>query len=171
VSRQAELKSPGYLPDTNAIIEAVRTGCWNAITGGLNVETVTQCRDECLRGDRLSTGYVAVSPADLSRLAAIHPVSEEEVAMLLLVPEAAALDRGERDLFAHAYGRSDDVWLVCSPDHASVDLGVALGWEDRLISLGDMLRLVGGRADPPFRSHFESSWLSRQRTLALLRRH
>lgn len=171
MSRKAELKSPLYLLDTNAIIEAVRTGCWNAITGGLHVETVTECRDECLRGDRLSTGYVTVSPADLSRLAAIHPVSEEEMAMLLLVPEAAALDDGERNLFAHAYGRSDDVWLVCSPDHASVDLGVALGWEDRLISLADMLRLVGGRADPPLRSHFDSPWLSRHRTLALLRRH
>lgn len=35
---------PSILVDTNVIIEAVRTGCWAALTGQLRVETVVACR-------------------------------------------------------------------------------------------------------------------------------
>jgi hypothetical protein len=164
------LASTLYLLDTNSIIEAVRTNCWNAITGSLRIETVAECREECLRGDRLSTGYVSVSGAELARLAAVHPVSEMERAALLLVPSAASLDAGELDLFAHAYGRRDEAWFVCSPDRASVRLAVELGVHDRLISLSELVRLTGTRPSPRLRSHFEQAWLSSERTAALLRR-
>ena len=157
-----------YLLDTNAIIEAVRTGCWAAISGGLRIETVARCEEECLRGDHLSSGYISVTAHDLNRMTAIHQVADNEVAALLLMPAAAALDDGERDLFAHALGRTDDSWLVCSPDRASVRLAVALGWQDRLISLGEIARAVGVRPSPPLRSHFEAAWLSEQRTIGLL---
>lgn len=40
------------LVDTNVVMEAVRTHCWNAMAGGLWVETVEECREEALRGDR-----------------------------------------------------------------------------------------------------------------------
>jgi hypothetical protein len=38
-------KATVVLVDTNVIIEAIRTRCWNALTGGLRVETVAECRD------------------------------------------------------------------------------------------------------------------------------
>ena len=64
------------LIDTNVIIEAVRTGCWAAITGQLQVETVEACRLEVLGGTSATiSGYVPVSENDLHRLASIHAVS------------------------------------------------------------------------------------------------
>ena len=158
-----------YLIDTNAIIEAVRTRCWHAITGGLRVETVEECRDECQRGERLSTGVIVVTAATLARLSAIHPVTPAERAALLLTPEGASLDPGERDLFAHAIARAD-AWLLCSPDHASVDVSVARALGDRMISLGELVELVGARPAMPLRPHFESTWLNRKKTEAMLRR-
>lgn len=64
-----------YLLDTNSVIESVRCGIWNAITGNLSIETVEECRKECLRGDTLSGGYIVVSDAELDRLTAVHPVT------------------------------------------------------------------------------------------------
>ena len=49
------------LVDTNIIIEAVRTECWNALTGRHQVETVQACCDEAEAGDTLATGYIAVA--------------------------------------------------------------------------------------------------------------
>jgi hypothetical protein len=63
-------------------------------------------------------------------------------------PEAQNMDAGERDLFAHAYGRAaggDDVWILCSADKAAVRAAVALGWQDRLQSLGGLVAAVGAR--------------------------
>lgn len=63
---------PTLLVDTNVIIEAVRTGCWRAITGRMNVETVETCINECLRGDAGRSGYVIVSEEELNRLSRVH---------------------------------------------------------------------------------------------------
>lgn len=89
-----------YLLDANAIIEAVRTEVWNALTGGLTAETVQECADECRQGDTLSTGYVSVSEGNLDRLAAVRSVSDADVASVVLHQASAALDPGERDLVA-----------------------------------------------------------------------
>lgn len=62
------------LMDTNAIIEAVRTRCWRAISNRFRVETVEECRDEARRGDAMNPAYVAVSENDLALLAAVHAV-------------------------------------------------------------------------------------------------
>lgn len=159
---------PVHLLDTNAIIEAVRVGVWGAVAGGLAIETVEACREECRRGDRLSDGYVSVSEADLNRLAAVHAVSEEERAGLLLETDASSLDRGELDLHAHARVRPNGGWTICSPDLAAVRLGVAMEWGDRLVSLEELVRSVGARPSPALRPHFTRRWLSRTRTRALL---
>lgn len=162
------------LVDTNVVIEAVRTKCWNALTGGLRVETVEECRDEALRGDRGRPGYVAVGEGDLSRLAAVHRVTELERATFgMEYPDAQNMDAGERDLFAHAYARaagSDSVWLLCSPDRASIRAAVALGWHDRLRSLAALAEAVGARASAPLADHFGKRWLSDFRTICLLKR-
>ena len=43
------------------VIEAVRTACWNAITGRRQVVTVDSCADELRQGDSSMAGYVPVS--------------------------------------------------------------------------------------------------------------
>lgn len=162
--------SPGvYLLDTNVILEAVRTSTWNAITGGLTIETVEACRDECLRGDTFSAGYVNVSMKDLSRTAAIHTVSSNELADLLLREGASGLDEGERDLLAHALGRPQvEVFWVCSPDRAALRFAVQEGLQDKLVSLEALVTQVGGRPKPGLRSHFSTRWLATEKTRALL---
>jgi hypothetical protein len=162
------------LVDTNVIIEAIRTRCWNALTGGLRVETVAECRDEARRGDRHRAGYVAVTDEDLDRLAGVHLVDDLERAMFGLgYPEAQNMDAGERDLFAHAYGRAaagDDVWILCSADKAAIRAAVALGWQDQRRSLGGLVSTVGARVSAPLADHFGERWLSDFRTASILGR-
>ena len=156
------------LIDTNVIIEAVRTGCWNALTGTGNVETVEECRDESLRGDATRRGYIPVSQTDLNRLAKVHPVSEVERATFALTySDAGSMDDGERDLFAHALGRAqngDERWLFTSPDKASVRAAVKMGWGDRLCSLGGLIRRIGSNPRNPLAEHHGEKWLQAQRT-------
>ena len=153
------------LVDTNVIIEAVRTGCWRAITGQMTVETVEICKEEAKRGDREQSGYVVVSDDDLARISHLHAVTEMERAGLTFeYPEATGMDAGERDLFAHAYARTDDGWVLCSPDKASIRAAVILGWSDRLRSLGALVQHVGARPKSSLRRHFEEAWLSEWRT-------
>lgn len=158
-----------HLFDANAIIEAVRTGVWNALTGGLTIETVRECANECREGDTLSTGYVAVSDEQLDRLAATRNVSDVQRAAILLNDASSGLDPGERDLFAHALSLpADSQRMICSPDRASVRFAAAVECEDQLISLEETIGVVGARAAPPLRGHFTSRWLSVERTKARL---
>lgn len=159
------------LVDTNVIIEAVRAGCWNVLTGGLVVETVEECREETRRGAGRK-GYVEVSEAHLGRLRAVHPVDDVQRATLLLASATApALDPGEMDLLAHALSRSrqgDEVWVLCSPDRASVRTMVELELHDQLRSLQELLSAVGGSA--AITAHFGTPWLVEFRTVCLLGR-
>jgi hypothetical protein len=82
---------------------------------------------------------------------------------------AEALDRGELELFAHALTLSiEDVWVICSPDLASVKFAVTSGVGDRLVSLEEALEAAGARPNVQLRSHFTSRWLSKERTKAML---
>lgn len=40
------------------VIEAVDTGCWNAIAGAQEIVTVEECAEELRRGDSSMSGYV-----------------------------------------------------------------------------------------------------------------
>jgi len=158
-----------YLFDANAIIEAVRTGVWRAMVGGLIIETVDECAQECRRGDTLAGAYVSVSDGDLGRLSAVHTVDPSEVSAIVLYEGAAALDLGERDLFAYALsGRIEGLWAICSPDHASVRFAVARGCGNQLVSLQAAVDEVGARPNPSLRHHFTTAWLSTERTKAML---
>lgn len=157
-----------YLFDTNSIIEGVRIGAWNALCGGLEIQSVEECEAECRRGDSLSSGYISVQETALSRMKTVHPVSEEQRAALLLQIDASALDPGELDLHAHALSRDDSAWSICSPDRASVKIGVGLRWQDRLVSLEELMNEVGFRPQHSLRRHFLKAWLSQRRTEALL---
>lgn len=156
------------LVDTNVIIEAVRTHCWNALTGGALIETVEECRDEALRGDPRQHGYVPVSSMQLGQLARVHPVSAIAQATFgLTYPLASAMDAGERDLFAHVLermNRGDSAWILTSPDKASIRAAVALGWGDRLRSLGEIAARLGAKPKPDLAAHHEFLWLSKYRT-------
>lgn len=158
-----------YLFDTNAVIEAVRTGVWNAITGALRVETVEECREECLRGDELSDGYIQVGRAELDRMTRVHAVSQAERAKVLLMERSDALHPGERDLFAFIVSHPPGpVWWLCSPDQGCIRFAVAHGLSDRLISLQRVADEVGARSAKPLRRQFTERWLSGKRTGALL---
>lgn len=160
------------LVDTNVIIEAVRTETWNALTGAVRVETVEEVCSEARRGDSLRPGYVPVSDADLGRLHAVHVVSQlERAAYLLADAEAAGMDPGEQDLFAHAYKRTssgDEVWVLCSPDKASVRAAVRISIADQLKSLEAACTAVGARPKHPLKPHHQELFLSKYRTEYLL---
>ena len=157
------------LVDTNIIIEAVRTRCWNAISTHFSVVTVEKCYEEALTGDPLRPGYVTVDAAQLRKgLAQRHAVSDLERAHLILTaPGADALDAGERDLFAHALARGG-AWLASCADRAAVNVALTLGWEERVISLERLAQAAGSRSG--FRHHFTESWLSEVRTAYKLER-
>ena len=90
------------------IIEAVRTGCWKAISGQQHVVTVTTCADELRSGDSNAPGYVTVTDDDLAR-ATVEPLPPLAAAKFRLqYPDADGLDAGERDLLALASTRTDE---------------------------------------------------------------
>lgn len=152
--------------DTNGIIEAVRTNCWNALTGQLTVETVQECASEARSQPRDTRGYVPVTQQDLQRLNKTYPVTEaKRAAFLLKYEDADGLHDGERDLLAHILSRQGHTpWRLCSPDTACVQAATETGWGDRLCSLEHLARHVGQSPNPPLRDHFKQRWLSTKRT-------
>lgn len=151
------------LVDTNIIIEAFRTRCWKALTTHFRVETVEKCYEEALTGDPLRPRYVSIDPDDLrGGLKTRHQVSElERAGLVLRLPAAGAFDAGERDLLAHALGRSD-AWIVSCADRAPVRGALELGWEERIIALDVLARAAGAR--PELKRHFTERWLAEVRT-------
>jgi len=156
------------LVDTTAIIEAVRTKCWNALVGGRRVETVEECCNEARRGDTLRYGYVEVTDEELGRLRRVHDVDRKiEAQFGLAYPGATGMDKGERHLFAHAYARiaaGDDVWVISSADKASVRAAIELEWGDRLHSLEALAKSVGATPKPALDEQHTEAWLVRMRT-------
>lgn len=145
------------------VIEAVRTGCWNAITGQRRIVTVQECADELRRGNADMRGYVSVSGRDIERIEVVA-ISQLEAADLRLRYAAAdGLDAGERDLLAHATNRSDHFEL-CSCDKAAVVAAAALGWLDRVVSLEAVASSVGARPNPALKLQFTESRMSQWRT-------
>lgn len=155
------------LVDTNVIIESVRIRCWNGLSGRWQIETVEECRDETQRGAPHRPGYVTVTTRDLDRITA-HLVTDIERATLgLSYAPAQDMDSGERDLMAHALRRTssgDSLWVVCSPDKASVRAAVALGLGDHMFSLEDLVEVAGARPAVRMAEHYTKRWLSDFRT-------
>lgn len=156
-----------YLFDTNAIIESVRVGAWNALTGGVSIQTVEEVRSECRKGDRFRTGYVVVNEDDLARMSAIHHVPPEGRAGIELMTKSDGLHDGEKDLFWYALNNRQSYRWVCSPDGGSVRFAVEHGLHDEMISLERACRDVGHSHDG-LADHFTEGWLVRKRTAALL---
>jgi hypothetical protein len=153
------------LVDTNIIIECVRAGCWKAIVGHYQVESVKKCCEEARTGDGRRPGYVTVKDEHLLSVTqnAVHP--RERAALSLAYPEADRLDAGERDLWAHALTRRDE-WSAVSADHAAVNAACYLGWKDRLESLEAFVRAAGSTVY--LKEQFTSRRLTQWRTEFLL---
>lgn len=151
-------KGQVVLVDTNAIFEAFRTNCWNAITTYFSVETVAKCEEEARTGNSLRKGYVEVKDKPLrAGLKRIHKVTELERAKFALAfPRAYGLDLGERDLLAHALSRAD-TWLVVTADRAAVYATLDLGWRQRVVSLENVAHANG--VNPEFKVQFCEKWL------------
>ena len=79
------------LLDTNIIIEAVRTRCWNGLRGQYHLVTVEKCREEAQSGGHRARGYVVVEDrhldsgieivedqASVSDYAVVYVVSDEK---------------------------------------------------------------------------------------------
>jgi hypothetical protein len=159
------------LVDTNIIIEAIRTDCWAALTGYFKMETVEKCREEARTGQAYRPGYVTVQEKHLRERLIAHDVSEDVLARLTLCDaKSSLLDLGERHLWAHALGRTD-VWLASTADAAAIYVAVRLGWEERLVSLEQLVEACGARSPAKkLNRQFRSDQLSRWRTAALLDR-
>lgn len=156
------------LLDTNIIIEAVRTECWNGLRGHYKLATVEKCREEARSGIARTPGYVVVEEDHLSSGIQIIAVSDADRAILVTAcTEAAILDYGERDLWAHAYSRGDDWRAVCA-DQAAVRVAVRLGWGDRLESLEGLISAAGLRTKLPLKNHYSKRMLSIWRAKFLL---
>ena len=133
------------LVDTNIIIEAVRTGCWNALGTHFKLETVDKCCEEARSGDLRRPGYVKIDESALREKLLAHPVSDIELIRLTLeYPDATGLDDGERHLWAHALTRSD-AWIATTADKAAFFAACHLGWRDRMVSLKALIESAGAR--------------------------
>jgi len=154
------------LVDTNIIIEAVRTCCWNAVSSHFTIETVEKCMEEARTGDPMRRQYVPVTAEDLGRIGGVHDVNRgEQVRLAATLPMADELDAGERHLFAHALGRSD-AWIASCADRAALRAAFALGWKDRMVSLASLAHAAGSK--PDLKEHFCERWLSDLRTAFVL---
>ena len=155
------------LVDTMIVIEAVDTGCWNAITGQKRVVTVQECEDELRRGDPATFGYVTVTDENIARCEIVALSDVDRAAFQLSYPGAHRLDPGERDLLALASSVQGDFKLCCC-DKAAVVAAHALGLLDRVVSLESLAESVGGRPRRAFRRQYTERLLVRWRTALLL---
>ena len=152
------------LVDTNIIIESVRNGCWNGLRGYYALVTVKKCREEAQSGIARTPGYVVVEDHHLSSGIEIVNITDiQRAALATSSADAAALDVGERDLWAHAYSRGDG-WEATCADQAAVRVAVQLGWADRLVSLEELISSAGIRPKARLKNHYTRRILSIWRT-------
>ena len=151
------------LVDTMIVIEAVDTGCWNAISGQRRIVTVDECAEELRRGDPYAHGYVPVSEQDISRATVMALTPAVAAAFRLYYPDAHRLDPGERDLLALARTFAAEFEL-CSGDRAAIAAAHALGWLDRVVSLEALADSVGARPRRRFKRQHTEQQIAAWRT-------
>ena len=152
-------RGASVLVDTNTIIEAHRTRAWAALAGGWRVETVEDCVTETQTGFQRRRPEQSIAADELrAALAAVHAVTDRERAELALRVQDIALDVGEESLWAYALARSDR-WVLCGPDKASLRCGIRLGFRERLVSLQELLTVVGHRPRVALKRHYTKKWL------------
>ncbi len=149
------------------VIEAVDTGCWNAITGQLSIATSVECAEELRRGEASRPGYVRVSERDILRATVLDVSDVAKVEFGLRYPDAHRLDAGERDLLTIAVDLTDS-FRMCSCDKAAVVAAHTLGYLDSVVSLERLAARVGVRGTRPFRRQYTEQVMRSWRTSLLL---
>lgn len=147
------------LLDNNAIGDAVDLNVWRGLLGayGGQFETVEEIKGE-------AGSYFRSLPDSMELMASLrrvkgHSVTKAQVSAVEAKVSGVALDRGERDLLAHAHDRKD-AWVLCGPDKASLAAAVQLGLRDRLISLEQLLQ-DAGLPTKGLPTHMTKTWLDR----------
>lgn len=157
---------PRVFVDTNIILEAVRTGCWMALTTTFSIETVEKCIEEALTGDPNDPRYVYVPPEVLnSGLVTRHTVNKRAIARFALShPASAGLDDGELHLLAwlHEHGKPGTIRLLLSTaDKAAIVAAGRMELLDILVSLEQLAQQSGvGRSQlDQMARHYRHAWL------------
>jgi hypothetical protein len=154
--------------DTNAIIEATRSGCLKAILNQYDVRTVEEVRRESLQVPKDKKSYVKVDEVLFRAQVNVSPVSAADILRAAVkAPGLMALDKGERDLLAHVADMKDpDVWVLTTADRAAVRTACALGMDARLVSLEELA--AGSGQKPKLNEWFTKNWLGKVKTEYLL---
>lgn len=148
------------LADTTMLIEAYELKTLNAILGNYKLETVEICWEEFCTGDKSPP---KIDLDKISKRLTIRKVSQREyVEAALKSPHFQHIDRGEKQLLAHANSRQGE-WRITSQDTACVRVGYELGIIDRFVSLQEMIESVGVKK-ANLREHFTKNWLTEVRT-------
>lgn len=146
------------LVDTTLLIEAHRTGCLAAIAAGYRIQTVEKCVEETQNGATTRTVAQQIDEKLLrSQLDAVHTVTDADRTRVAAVG-GPIIDEGERDLWAHALGRTD-TWILCGPDKASMRFGVRANQRNRLVALEPLLKAIGHTPKEELREHYRQAWL------------
>lgn len=144
------------LLDNCAISACIAAGAWTALAARYTLETVEEVEREA------TTGYqhrAIIPPAQFRAQVKVHSVSvgerfEAQAAHAAL----STIDDGERDLWVHALSREGG-WILCGPDTASIKFGVLNGFQDRLISLEELLENIGHKPRVKLPEHQTRKWL------------
>lgn len=154
--------------DTNAIIEAARTGCLKAILNQYDVRTVEEVRRESLHVPKDRRTYVKVDEAVFRSQVNVCTVKEVDLLKAAVkAPGLMALDKGERDLLAHVATMEDPgVWVLTTADRAAVRTACALRIDARLVSLEELA--AGSGQKTKLGEWFTKNWLRKVKTECLL---
>ena len=152
--------------DTNVIIEAHRTGCWNTIAGYFAIETVEKVIEETQTGAQNRAPETLIDEAKLrASIRHIANITDEMRAKFHQTFPQALLDPGERDLLIYAGTLSaGEAWLLNSPDMAAIRHAHSRGWLDRLVSLEALNGRLKGKLGATLRDNYSEQWLSVRRT-------
>lgn len=159
-------RGEAVLIDTNVILEAHRTACWNHLSGFFSLKTSDACVVECETGNQRRGVRIPVDIPTLRAAAHIETISEEMIAELRFkLAGRVGLDPGEEALIAYAC-RHTNAWVICSPDKAAVRACFLLGFLDRVVALEDLTESSGIAVD--LRGNYTRNWLANFRTTLLL---
>lgn len=150
--------------DTTAIAAAHDVKAWAALCHGFKLVTAALCVEEATRPNRFGETLVSKPSEVLAGELDTRPVDDAlRFNLIERLGDAIALDAGERDLLALAVAEGSRVWCFCGPDKATLRALHYLGWADRMVSLEEMMSVVGHSA-----KHLEPQqtkrWLEEKRT-------
>lgn len=158
------------LIDTNVILEAHRSSCWNALASHFKLATVEKVIEETQTGFQNRSPSQTINEAKLrTSFHHIERTTDKSRADFALAHPLVTLDPGERDLIIYALSIPvKSVWLLNSPDMAAVKFSHQRGWLDRLVSLEQMVKHIQARTSCNFRDNYTTNWLGTRKARLIL---